>query len=101
MTHETARRQTLADLLRRSAALDTSVGEFLWLPSEDPSDPAPGMLRFDHLAEAGSEPPDVDLQAGDLAQIVYTSGTESTPKGAMLTHDAVISQYVSCLVDAE
>ena len=35
------------------------------------------------------------------AQIVYTSGTESLPKGAMLTHDAVIWQYVSCVVDAE
>ena len=36
-----------------------------------------------------------------LAQIVYTSGTESLPKGAMLTHEAVIWEYVSCLVDAE
>ena len=35
-----------------------------------------------------------------LAQIVYTSGTESLPKGAMPTHDTVIWQYVSCVVDA-
>jgi fatty-acyl-CoA synthase len=40
------------------------------------------------------------VQGGDLAQIVYTSGTESSPKGAMLTHDAVIWQYASCAVDA-
>jgi fatty-acyl-CoA synthase len=37
----------------------------------------------------------------DLAQIVYTSGTESMPKGAMLTHDAVLWQYVSCVINAE
>ena len=35
-----------------------------------------------------------------MLQIVYTSGTESLPKGAMLTHDAVIWQYVTCVVDA-
>jgi fatty-acyl-CoA synthase len=45
--------------------------------------------------------PDVQLTSNDLAQIVYTSGTESTPKGAMLTHDAVLWQYVSCVVNAE
>ena len=91
----------LAGLAREAAALDTAVRNFLWLPSEDPTDPVPDMLRFDEFARSGAEPPEVDLRTGDLAQIVYTSGTESTPKGAMLTHDAVIAQYVSCLVDAE
>ncbi|MBO9650338.1 MAG: acyl-CoA synthetase [Variovorax sp.] len=91
----------LSALAREAAALDTSVRDFLWLPSEDPSEPVPGMLRFDEFALGNAEPPEVDLHTGDLAQIVYTSGTESMPKGAMLTHDAVIAQYVSCLVDAE
>ncbi|MBB3176004.1 acyl-CoA synthetase [Variovorax sp. Sphag1AA] len=91
----------LSALAREAAALDTSVRDFLWLPSEDASEPVPGMLRFDEFALGNVEPPEVDLHTGDLAQIVYTSGTESMPKGAMLTHDAVIAQYVSCLVDAE
>jgi acyl-CoA synthetase (AMP-forming)/AMP-acid ligase II len=43
---------------------------------------------------------DVD-QPQTLAQIVYTSGTESLPKGAMLSHGAILSQYVSCVIDAE
>ncbi len=91
----------LAELARAAAALDTAVREFIWLPSEDPSDPAPGMHPFNTLAACTDALPAVTLASTDLAQIVYTSGTESTPKGAMLTHDAVLWQYVSCVVDAE
>jgi fatty-acyl-CoA synthase len=58
------------------------------------------MTSFETLAASAAALPEVALDAGDLAQIVYTSGTESLPKGAMLTHDAVIWQYVSCVVDA-
>ncbi|MGJ7511006.1 acyl-CoA synthetase [Variovorax sp. GT1P44] len=91
----------LAALARDAAALDTAVGEFVWLPSEDPTDAPEGMTRFDALIAMQAEPPEVDLNGSELAQIVYTSGTESAPKGAMLTHDAVIAEYVSCVVDAE
>lgn len=35
----------------------------------------------------------------DLAQILYTSGTESEPKGVMLSHKSIISEYVSCIFD--
>ncbi|EHR71588.1 acyl-CoA synthetase (AMP-forming)/AMP-acid ligase II [Burkholderiales bacterium JOSHI_001] len=90
----------LAGLARAAAALDTAVTELLWLPGEDPSEPEAGMLDFHTLAECTAALPAVDLAGSDLAQIVYTSGTESSPKGAMLTHDAVMWQYVSCVVDA-
>jgi fatty-acyl-CoA synthase len=42
-----------------------------------------------------------DLTPGTMAQIAYTSGTESTPKGAMLSHASLIAQYVSCIVAGE
>ncbi len=90
----------LAPLARAAAALDTQVRELIWLPSEDPSEPAADMTIFDALAASTGPLPEVALDSTDLAQIVYTSGTESSPKGAMLTHDAVLSQYVSCVVDA-
>lgn len=90
----------LADLAR-TAAHATGVRELLWLPSEDPSEPAPGMTSFDALAATPGTPPEVPkLASTDVAQIVYTSGTEAMPKGAMLTHDAVIWQYTSCVIDA-
>ena len=44
-----------------------------------------------------TEPP-VEIAPDDPAQVLYTSGTESRPKGAML-RAALIAQYVSCIVD--
>ena len=53
------------------------------------------------LGSRDPSPLTCSVDGRDPAQIVYTSGTESLPKGAMLTHDAVISNYVSCIVDGE
>src|SRR5215469_2043412 len=44
----------LAVLARAAAAQDTRVRELLWLPSEDPTTPEPGMLTFDALADTGA-----------------------------------------------
>src|SRR5699024_9688046 len=40
-----------------------------------------------------------DILDDDLAHILYTSGTESAPKGVMLSHKSIISEYVSCMMD--
>jgi fatty-acyl-CoA synthase len=94
----------LAALAREAIMIDTAVRDLIWLPSEQASEPRAqsnaDMIGFDTLAACEGAAPDVELSGVDLAQIVYTSGTESSPKGAMLTHDAVIWQYVSCIVDA-
>ena len=90
----------LADLARAAAALDTSVKTFIWLPSEDAGPPVVGMISFETLTACTDPLHAESIHGHDLLQIVYTSGTESMPKGAMLTHDAVIWQYVSCIADA-
>jgi fatty-acyl-CoA synthase len=41
------------------------------------------------------------IGADTVAQIAYTSGTESSPKGAMLSHGGLQTQYVSCVVAGE
>jgi len=90
----------LAPLARAAKALVPSVRDLIWLPSEGASECQADMIGFDLLAADTTDIADPELGGSDLAQIVYTSGTESSPKGAMLTHDAVIWQYVSCIVDA-
>ena len=91
----------LAELAQAAAQLDTQVTQFIWLPSEDPSSPVAGMHNMAQLATCQDALPELRMTSTDVAQIVYTSGTESSPKGAMLTHDAVLWQYVSCVLDAE
>jgi fatty-acyl-CoA synthase len=91
----------LAALGREAAALDTRIERLLWLPSEQAAEPLADALNFDQLAACTTPPQEADFGRDDLLQIVYTSGTESAPKGAMLTHGAVIDQYVSCIVDGE
>ncbi len=86
-----------------AAALGTQIEQFVWLPGEVPSQPAEGMQVFNDLAQGPAQVPQDEpvIEGSTLAQILYTSGTESLPKGAMLTHEAVVAQYVSCIVAGE
>ncbi|MBM3466202.1 MAG: AMP-binding protein, partial [Armatimonadetes bacterium] len=84
-----------------AAALQTSIERLLWLPSEHPTVAPADLTTFDNLLDSGADVPAGALDGRALAQIAYTSGTESKPKGAMLTHEAIITQYVSCIVDLE
>lgn len=69
------------------------------LPGEH-APPPDGVASWEALiGEAGEAEDPVDAE--DLLQIIYTSGTESKPKGAMLTHSAVLWQYQSVVIDGE
>ena len=48
------------------------------------------------LARAGHSV-DPNVTSDQLAQIQYTSGTTSAPKGAMMQHKAILSEYISCI----
>ncbi len=41
---------------------------------------------------------DVAVEDTDLVQFLYTSGTTSKPKGAMMTHRALIHEYTSSII---
>ncbi|QKZ16041.1 acyl-CoA synthetase [Streptomyces chartreusis] len=55
----------------------------------------------DWMAHGDSSAPDVFVTEDDLAQLIYTSGTESRPKGAMLSARSLIAQYITCAIDGE
>lgn len=43
--------------------------------------------------------PVANVADDDVIQLMYTSGTESRPKGAALSSRSLVSQYLSCIVD--
>jgi fatty-acyl-CoA synthase len=60
-----------------------------------------GDGEHDVLAWATSgDAVDLDDRASDedLVQLLFTSGTTSAPKGAMMTHQALVHEYLSCIV---
>ncbi|MEH7378961.1 fatty acyl-CoA synthetase [Bacillus sp. JJ1533] len=63
------------------------------------------VLRFeDEIMEWASssdnrplEDDEFDVDDTDIAQLLYTSGTTSDPKGAIMTHRALMHHYMSCI----
>ncbi|MDN5874389.1 MAG: AMP-binding protein, partial [Sinobacteraceae bacterium] len=53
---------------------------------------------FEHPNAA---PPAVEIADEDCLQLLYTSGTESRPKGTMQCSRNLIAEYVSCVVDGD
>jgi fatty-acyl-CoA synthase len=53
----------------------------------------------DWAAQGDRSAPGVRLDDDDPLRLMYTSGTESRPKGAVLSSRSLIAQYVSCIVD--
>ncbi|MCB1688834.1 MAG: long-chain-fatty-acid--CoA ligase [Halioglobus sp.] len=83
------------------ASLCPDIEKMIWLGSEAGLPTPPGMYPFAELTVSTAAQPTHAIRTDDPAQIIYTSGTESAPKGAVLSHAAIIWQYGSCLVDAE
>ncbi|MFE7396862.1 acyl-CoA synthetase [Streptomyces sp. NPDC057557] len=87
--------------------LDQS-GSALVLTDADLADRIPATFSVralrdapDSLLDATTTPrpftPEREPAAGDLVQLLYTSGTTALPKGAMMTHGALVHEYVSAI----
>lgn len=45
--------------------------------------------------------PEIELNTHDPIRMMYTSGTESLPKGVLLNSESLILQYTTCIIEGE
>ncbi|MHB8833487.1 MAG: acyl-CoA synthetase [Desulfobacteria bacterium] len=80
-----------------------TVKTFIWSDQVAGQPPASDRFRnFD--AWCGDYPdtePDTILHIEDPCQMTYTSGTESRPKGVIISNQALMAQYMGAIVDGQ
>lgn len=87
-------------ILQHSGALTLFVGQdFRAVAEEAASGLEISIVEIDDLQAAG---PQYEVEysrdeASQHAQLAYTSGTESRPKGALLSDIGLVHQYLSCI----
>ena len=94
---EDALYELVADVLDEMKSVDTLI----W--SDDMAGQAPPDDRFKNF-EAWykafpADEPDVLLHIEDPCQMTYTSGTESLPKGVIISNQALMAQYMGAIID--
>ena len=90
------------DLVDAAAAGTHAVQ--LKLTMDGDGDPGTDLSSWRSLADlttVDGEALEAEVTDDDVAQILFTSGTEARPKGVMLTHRAVIDESVSIMLAAD
>ncbi|MFH1137499.1 MAG: acyl-CoA synthetase [Pseudomonadota bacterium] len=90
----------LFDLVKDVLDQMPSVKTWIWSQTTDAPGRPGNFLDFDEWRSgAPTKEPDVVLRIEDPAQMTYTSGTESRPKGVIISNQALIAQYMGCIID--
>ena len=77
-----------------------SVKTLIWSNQGQGKAPAGKFLNFDDwYAPYPTTAPDAILRIEDPVQMTYTSGTESLPKGVIISNQALIAEYMGCIID--
>ncbi len=86
---------TVAKAMELSGLADATRGYI----STGATTPAEGWENVDDWISGDATAPEVPVADDDPLRLMYTSGTESRPKGVLLSSKSLISQYVSCVID--
>ena len=77
-----------------------SVKTLIWSNQGTDKPPENGFKDFDQWYQSYPKTePDVVLRIEDPVQMTYTSGTESLPKGVIISNQSLIAQYMGCIID--
>ena len=77
-----------------------SVKTLIWSNQGEGKAPAQNFLDFDSWYSAyPTTEPNVILRIEDPVQMTYTSGTESLPKGVIISNQSLIAEYTGCIID--
>ena len=90
------------------ATMDEAIAISHWKPARrvyvrhtDTAPPVGWECADDWFEQDSGQCARVDIDEDDPIQLMYTSGTESRPKGAMLTSRALYAQYASCIAGGD
>ncbi len=80
-----------------------TVKTWIWSDQVDGKPPASEkFINFDTwYSQYPSTEPDAELYIEDPCQLTYTSGTESQPKGVLISNQALMSQYMGAIIDGQ
>lgn len=80
----------------------SSVKTLIWSNQGAGEKPKQGFTDFEtwYTGYPDTEP-EVLLRIEDPVQMTYTSGTESLPKGVIISNQSLIAQYMGCIIDGK
>jgi fatty-acyl-CoA synthase len=85
----------------RQAGRHDAIGVRAVIAADTAAPPGGGEPFHEWMEHPEAAPPEVELDENDPLELLYTSGTESRPKGTILTSRALIDEHVTCFVDGE
>jgi fatty-acyl-CoA synthase len=78
------------------------IKHLIWSDQGTGQPPVEGLVDFNAwYSAAPTTEPDVILRIEDPVQMTYTSGTESLPKAVLISNQALIAQYMGCIIDGK